>query len=241
MSMRMRLILLLLILFALPLRGAGDGSYRLNERITVLGNGAGEVTCTITPDSSLRLPMDIPFDRGIPRTAIGASDSSVSAQFLFRDGIPMLHLTGSRSSEEPLVVTVQVDSLPVWRGLKTGEFGNRTVVLRFRNTTPRMISQYTGALILPRGLTVTSVVSSEPAQTEKEPAAPYTIFDTDEGSGISIHKAGMGLSDAARVTFRCKPAQRSPVLLICCSLVGVLYLIFFRNVLKDNGNGSSVA
>jgi hypothetical protein len=239
--MRMRLIILLLVLFALPLRGAGNGSYRLDERITVLGNGAGEVTCTITADSSLLLPMDVPFDRGTPGTGIGTSDSGVAANFVIRDGIPMLHLTGNHTSGTPLVLTVRVDTLPAWRGLKAGEFGNRTVVLSFRNTTTRKITRYTGALVLPQGFTVTSVVSSEPAQTEKEPAAPFTIFATDDRSGISIHKAGLGLSDAAQVTFRCKPAQRSPVLLICCCLVGVLYLIFFRNVLKENGNGSPAA
>ena len=239
--MRMRSIILLLVLFALPLRGAGRGSYRLDERITVLGNGGGVVACTITPDPSLLLPMDVPFDRGIPGAVIGSSDSGVAATFVMRDGIPLIHLTGSHSSDGPLVLTMTVDTLPAWRGLKAGEFGNRTVVLSFRNTTTRQISQYTGALVLPPGFAVTSVVSSEPAQTEKEPAAPFTIFETDDRSGISIHKAGLGLSDVARVTFRCKPAERSPLLLICCSLVGVLYLIFFRNVLKDNGNGSSAA
>ncbi len=237
--MRMRCIILLLVLFALPLRGAGKGSYRLDERITVLGNGAGEVVCIITPDSSLLLPMDVPFDRGIPGAVIGTSDSSISAAFVIRDGIPMIHLMGSHASGGSLVLTMTVDTLPAWRGLKAGEFGNRTVVLSFRNTTTRQISQYTGALVLPPGFAVTSVVSSDPAQTEKEPAAPFTIFETDGRSGISIHKAGLGLSDAARVTFRCKPAERSPLLLICCGIVGVLYLIFFRNVLKDNGNGSS--
>jgi hypothetical protein len=239
--MRMHLLILLLVLFALPLRGAGKGSYRLDERISVSGRGPGEVTLTIMPDSSLLLPMDVPFDRGTPAAGIGTSDSSVSASFIIRDGIPLLQLTGSHASGVPLFISVNVDTLPAWRGLKSGEFGNRTVVLSFRNSTTRRITLYTGAIVLPAGLTVTSVVSSEPAQTEKEPAAPFTIFESGDRSGISIHKAGLGLSDGAQVTFRCKPAQRSPVLLICCSVVGVLYLIFFRNVLKDNGNGSSAA
>ncbi len=239
--MRMRIIIVLLLTPAPLLRGAEVGSFRLEERIAIAGTGGGEITCTITPDAApLLLPLDIPFDRGIPGGEICTSDSSVSAVYRVRDGIPMLHLTGSRSSAEPLMIGLRVDSLHGW-GSKAGAFGNRTVVLSFRSTTPRRISRYTGALILPEGFTVTSVVSSEPAQTEKEPAAPFTIFDAAGRTGISIHRADLGLSDVAQVTFRIKPAHHSPVLLICCSVIGVLYLIFFRNVLKDNGNGSSAA
>jgi hypothetical protein len=240
--MRMRFTILLLIIAAPALRGSGNGSYRLDERIAVIGSGAGTVTCTITPDSSaLMLPMELPFDRGTPAPGIVSSDSTVSVVYFIRDGIPMLRLAGSSSSGRFLVLTARVDTLSLWRGLKAGEFGNRTVTLSFRNTTPRRISQYTGALILPEGFTVTSVVSSDPAQTEKEPAAPFSIFGADGCAGISIHKADLGLSDVAQVTFRSKPAQHSPVLLICSCIIGVLYLIFFRNVLKDNGNGSSAA
>lgn len=240
--MRIRFIILLLLITTPSLRGAGTGAYRLGERIAIANDGGGEITCTITPDPApLELPLDVPFDRGIPNGRICSSDSSVSVEYRVQNGIPVLHVTGERSSADPLVITVRVDTLPAWQGLKAGEFGNRTVTLSFRTTTPRRISGYTGALIVPAGFTVSSVVSSEPAQTDKEPAAPFTIFEEDGRAGISIHRADLRLSDVAQVTVRIKPAHHSPVLLICCSIVGVLYLIFFRNVLKDNGNGSPAA
>lgn len=231
---------LVLLLIAAPLI-AGQGPYRFDERITIDPSGAATVELTITPGTGCELPAFVPFDHGTPSQAIRSSDSSITATFTVQEGIPLLRLAGAATAETPLVLTTRIDTLPIWRGLKTGAFGNRTVALAFRNTTSATISAYTGTVVLPQGWAVTSIVSSEPAQTEKEPAAPFTLFKDSGCTGISIRAKYLGLSDGAQITFRCKPEAHSLALLVACSVTGILYLIFFRNVLKDNGNGSSAA
>jgi hypothetical protein len=231
---------LVLLLIAAPLF-AGQGSYRFDERITIDPSGAATIVFTITPGTGSGLPATLPFDHGTPSQPVTSSDSSITATFVVQEGIPLLRLTGGTSSPAPLVLTTRIDTLPIWRGLKAGEFGNRTVAFGFRNTTTSTVSGYTGTVVLPPGWAVSSVVSSDPAQTEKEPAAPFTLFKDNGCTGISIRAKNLGLSDGAQVTFRCKPESHSLVLLAACSLTGILYLIFFRNVLKDNGNGSPAA
>jgi hypothetical protein len=231
---------LILLLIAAPLF-ASQVQYRFDERITIDPSGAAAVVCTITPGAGSGLPAYIPFDHGTPSTPVTSSDSSITATFVVVEGIPQLRLTGTTVSNAPLILTTRIDTLPLWRGLKAGEFGNRTVAFSFRNTTTATVSGYTGTVVLPPGCVITSIVSSDPAQTEKEPAAPFSLFKDNGCTGISIRAKNLALSDGAEVTFRCKPGSHSLVLLAACSLTGILYLIFFRNVLKDNGNGSSAA
>ncbi len=239
-SQHIRALVGLLVLFAVPHMAAG-GTCRLDERVVVHPPTAAEIVLTITTDHPDDLPPRIPFDRGTPRGAMICSDGGVVVAFTVQEGIPFLTLAGTPTGPGPYTVTVVVDTFPGWATLKAGEFGNRTFSFVFRNSTTTRIAEYTGTVLLPEGLTVTSVVSSEPAQTEKEPAAPFAVFSRGSRTGISIHAADLELADGARVTFRCKPTSKSPVLFAVCSLVGILYLIFFRNVLKDNGNGSPAA
>lgn len=238
--MRARMIILLLLVLALRTIGAERGSIRLHERIDVAENGSADVAITVTPDSTVRIPFALPFAYGTPES-IRILDSALAADFLVRDGVPLLTVAGTTLRQGSFQVMVHVQALTGWSGMKVGEFGNRTVRHEFRNTTPLLIAEYEGALLLPEGLTVSSVVSSEPAQTEKEPAAPFEVFVEGRRTGIIIRDKGLSLGDVSQVTFRCKPAEKSPVLLICFSLAGLLYLIFFRDVLKDNGNGSPAA
>jgi hypothetical protein len=238
--MRTRTIILLLFVLALRTTGAGRGSIRLYEHIDVQNDGSADVAITVTPDSTVRLPFALPFAYGTPES-MQIPDSALTAVFIVRDGVPVLMIAGTTLRPGPLQVMVHIKALTGWSGLKVGEFGNRTVRHEFRNTTPLLISTYEGALLLPEGLTVSSVVSSDPAQTEKEPAAPFEVFVEGRRTGITIRSSTLSLGDVAQVTFRCKPAGKSPVLLICFSLAGILYLIFFRDVLKDNGNGSPAA
>lgn len=51
----------------------------------------------------------------------------------------------------------------------------------------------------------------------------------------------MIFSAGAYISFRCKPANKSPVLLIALALTSVLYIVFSRDVLKENGNGPTPA
>jgi hypothetical protein len=239
-SMRIRTIILLLVVLTLRTAAAERSAIRLQERVVVQQDGSADVAVTVTPDASVGLPFALPFGYGTP-SSVQVSDSTLTGLFMLRDGVPVLLIDGRRISPVPLQIMVHVNALTGWSGLKAGEFGNRTVRHEFRNTTPLLISKYEGALLLPEGLTVSSIVSSDPPQTEKDPAAPFEVFVEGRRTGIIIRDSALSLGDVAQVTFRCKPAGKSPVLLICCSLAGILYLIFFRDVLKDNGNGSPAA
>lgn len=239
-ALQRHFILIGLVLGAAGVACAGPAQFGLTERITIGRDGSAEVRLTVVPSAAGTGPLVIPFIHGTP-SQVMAGDSTVAASPGTVHGRPAVVLAGELIPGRSYTIDVRCDTLAGWSGLKSGEYGNRTVRHVFTNTVPVHIAPYLGIVLLPEDMVVTSVVSSLPAQTEKDPVAPFAILAADGRSGVSIRHPGLAIGDAAQITFRCKPADKSPVLLILFGAAGILYLIFFRDVLKDNGNGSPAA
>jgi hypothetical protein len=210
-----------------------------HEHVGVHSDGSADIVVTILSQDTvcgvLRLPWGFP---GVNH--VSAADSTAGAEIREENGLRFLLLTGLHPGR-PMQVMLHVPRLMAWETAKRADFGNMTLTHQFRNTTTTRITQYRGEFLLPEGLTVTSVVSSIPEQTDKDPAAPFEIIQEGTQTGIVLTSANLQMGDLTSITFRCKPAEKSLVLFGVLAVAAGLYLIFFRDVLKENNNGPAAA
>jgi hypothetical protein len=213
-------------------------SLGIHERITVRDDGSAEITFVIMPEGMPPGAILIPCAYvGVEHLA--SPDSNIIVRLQEDQDTRFFVLEAGDQEGRPVTICMEVPRYVDWQGKKRTDFGNMTLNHTFRNTTSRTVTTYRGDILLPEWLTVTSVVSSIPAQTEKDPVSPYDILRDGERDGVSIRSRDILPGDAAAITFRCKPAEKSPVLFGLFALAGVAYLILFRNVLKEKTNGSA--
>jgi hypothetical protein len=118
------------------------------------------------------------------------------------------------------------------------EFGNYTLKKRFVNTTPTKLKNFSSEIIVPAGFVITSVEETIPKQASDDPVSPFALNRTKNQNSVIIKSPGLKLGDNVFIKFRFKEDAKSPVLLIFLSIVAVLYLVYFRDVLKP-ANGKS--
>jgi hypothetical protein len=213
-------------------------SLTLYERITVHIDGSADIALLITRQDMPAGPMVIPCAyAGIEELV--SPDSGVVVRLQEEQDIRFFRVEAGEQEGRPVTIRMVVRRYVDWGGRKRADFGNMTLTHTFRNTTSRTVTTYRGDVLLPEWLTVTSVVSSIPAQTEKDPVSPFDILRDGGRTGVSIRTRDLRPGEAAAITFRCKPVEKSPVLFGLFALAGLAYLIFFRDVLKENTNGPS--
>jgi len=213
-------------------------SLALHERITVHIDGSADIALVITRQGMPAGPILIPCAyAGIHD--LTSPDSGVVVRLQEDQDIRFFRVEAGEQEGRPVTIRMVVPRYVDWEGMKRADFGNMTLTHTFRNTTPRTVTTYRGDVLLPEWLTVTSVVSSIPAQTEKDPVSPYDILRDGGRTGVSIRTRDLRPGDATAITFRCKPVEKSPVLFGLFALAGLAYLIFFRDVLKEKTNGSA--
>ena len=120
-----------------------------------------------------------------------------------------------------------------WDRAKKGAFGNYTVTSKFTQTVPEEIEEFSSEIVLPAGFIVNSIVESIPDYSENDAECPYQLRLVSERHAITIHSTKMKTGDVALLTIRMKSDQKSVIVLGGIVLLGVLYLIFFRDVLKE--------
>lgn len=238
--MRTPLLLCSVLLLLAPLSRAATEIRDLTERILLNNDGSAELSIAVLADLAPGEVLLLPFAHALP-DSIRAEGDGFRAE-LRKDGdLQFLMIAGPWTPGRGERVQMHIPAFLPWHSLKRAAYGNATMQLAFTNTTPRRIQRYRGDMFLPAGYAVTSVVSSRPEQTEKDPVAPFEILEEDGRAGVSIRSTALGLGDGAFIEFRSKPADKSPILLIALALAGILYLVFYRDVLKENGNGPPAA
>ncbi len=217
---------------------AAGPSLALHERITLRDDGSADITIVITsqgmPPGAILIPCAY---AGVE--SLASPDSSATVRLQEDQDVRFFRLEAAERGDRPVTIHMEVPRYVDWQGKKRADFGNMTLTHAFRNTTSRTVTTYRCDVLLPEWLTVTSVVSSIPAQTEKDPVSPYDILRDGGRTGVSIRTRDLRPGDAAAITFRCKPVEKSPVLFGLFALAGLAYLIFFRDVLKEKTNGSA--
>jgi len=119
-----------------------------------------------------------------------------------------------------------------------GDYGNYSLKFTYANSSIPVIKDFTSSVILPEGYIVGSVVESIPKQKSEESIPPYKLFRERGLNGITLSTEKLIIGENVYLNFKFKSAEKPYYFLIVLIAIAVLYLIFFRDVLKNGNNGN---
>lgn len=112
-------------------------------------------------------------------------------------------------------------------------FGEYGLGRRFTNTSSYVMREVRLSLRLPEGLLVHAVDRIEPAWNPKgSPEPPFQITRLGDHGEAVLHLAEVPPMARGGLDLRARPARRGPIPLAIGLVLGGLYLVFFRSVLK---------
>ncbi|MHC1739173.1 MAG: hypothetical protein AB9882_14295 [Ignavibacteriaceae bacterium] len=120
-----------------------------------------------------------------------------------------------------------------------GDYGNYSLKFTFANSSIPLIKDFTSSVILPEGYIIGSVVESIPKQKSEESIPPFKLFREKERNGISLSAEKLRIGENAFLNFKFKSGEKPYYFLFALIAIVVLYLVFFRDVLKNGNNGKS--
>lgn len=204
------------------------------------GNATVEVTAVPAKGGLGDLLLPFAFEGGTdfrilsgPYRFAAAPDSAGSRtrRVLGRRMLP-LEPDGPVQSGDTLVVSALV---PGWfdRAQARRPYGEFALARGFVNGSDYVLRDFELQTILPPGMLVHSVTKVQPAyDPKKNPEPPFTIgLDGDRG-WARLHRSDLAPTDAARLDVNFRPARRGPIPLIVGAALAILYLVFFRDVLR---------
>ena len=213
----------------------------LQETIRMDQNGGAAVTwkfsCTHDSIREVNLPWNFSKKSGIsPAFAVhhaGEGTKHGTAELLSNESVFFVHVTfdGMVSGKE-WELSFSIPDFQKFEEQKPLEFGNRLLKYRFINTQLSEIANFSTEIILPDGYVITSVDETIPKLTEENPEPPTQLSTEGKNVSIILKASKLALGEQALVKLQCKPAAKSPILGIGLLCIGVLYLIFFRDLIQ---------
>ena len=212
------------------------------EQITVGpdGNASVEVLAVLVKGGSGDLLLPFAFEDGydfaiLSGPAIFAGDNLGKRQPI-RDvlGYKMLNLLLSpdAGAGDTLVVSAQV---PGWFDRKKSrqEYGEFSMGRQYINTSQLVFRNFELGLNLPASMLVHSVTKVIPAyDPKKSPEPPYSIGKTQDRGWATLRLDNLPPAGTCRLDLHIRPAKRGPIPLVAGLIAAILYLVFFRDVLK---------
>ena len=232
-------IVLLQAVFLRPV--AGQSLAKFSEQIFMEKDGNAVVVWNIVPACDtlhmLLLPWNFPQSDGatIHLLAQNADTSRhlVEARLIAKEGIRFVRVeSADHSALRSMHVTFPIQQFFDLRKEKIIDFGNYIIKKRYINTSIALIDSFSSELVLPAGFVVTSVDETIPKQTEESSISPFVVQKNDGRNSVVVRVAKMKLGEHAFVKMQAKSDAKSSVLFIGLSLIGILYLIFFRDLIN---------
>ncbi len=221
----------------------------LHERITVGpdGDAVVEVTAVLGRGvaGDLLLPFDFEDGRDLavlsgparfPRDDGGAA--SPLREVLGRTYLN-LETSPSASAGDSVVVRAAVGG---WfdRGGARRDYGEYSLAIGYVNTSRFVFRDFSLELVLPEGLLVHSVTDvAPPHDPKKNPEPPYAIGREADHGWAGLRLADFSPAETCRLALRVRPTRRGPIPLVVGLAAALLYLVFFRDVLKPEPRESA--
>ncbi len=162
---------------------------------------------------------------------------AVAAVEVAGSGALELRTAASRGSLRSLTVRFTLPRLYDWSAPPEA-FGNRRVAHQLVHTQPLEIDRYRLRMILPAGFRVNEVLrTTPPFNPKKASELPFELGEEHGRATVALVVDGLVLGDRVGLELEVKSARRSATLWIAGLLVSVLYLLFFRDVLRPSGEG----
>ncbi len=148
-----------------------------------------------------------------------------------------LDFSGSGAPPTELEISFQVKNYFADNG-QPGPFGNRDLGYKFVNVTFARIGKFTAELVLPGGYVFNAIGSFSPKAKKSGTAFPYAFSRKDGQDVVRIAADDVKLGDEIALTCTFKSTKKSKLLLLALIVLALAYLVFFRDMLKNGGNGA---
>ncbi len=221
-----------------PPAATPDTLWSLQEKITIGpdGDASVEVSAVLGKGGSGDLLLPFAFEDGSDFTILsGPVRFSAAAE-------PVRRVLGNNTwNLQTLPEAAAGDTVVVaavargWfdRDKARRDFGEYALSRGYVNTSRFFARDFTMTLVLPEGILVHAVTNVVPAHDpKKSPEPPYAVGRTGDRGWVSLHRKDLAPAGACRLEMRVRPARRGPVLLVVGLAAGLLYLVFFRDVLR---------
>ncbi len=205
-----------------------DGDARV-EIFAVVGRGGVH---------DLLLPFE--FDRGtdfsIPSgpAEFRRDENGLSAPTIMVLGHRMLNLQCTATAMPGDTVRVAA-SVPEWFTPDEAKrpYGEMYVERRFVNFSSFVLRDPRVSVVLPEGMLVHSIEKVVPAyDPKKNPQPPFTVSRLGNRGAASLAVEQLAPAETVELGVNVRPARRGLIPLIGGLVLAILYLIFFRDVLK---------
>ncbi len=103
---------------------------------------------------------------------------------------------------------------------------------RFMNGTNLPVERYRLEVMFPQGYVVHNVPEALPKAKGRETVSRVRLIEKDGLQGAALEIAGLKLGDVTSMRIEYEPAQKSLAVFWFGLLLSVLYLVFFRDVLR---------
>jgi hypothetical protein len=224
------------------LGAAPDTLALLSERITIGsdGNAGVKVLAVLGKGGSGDLLLPFAFEEGLDFAILSGpvvfSRNAAGAPEPLREvlGHRMLNLITTPMAAAGDTVLVAA-SVPGWFDQKEAreEYGEFSLGRTYLNTTRFLVKKFTLGLELPPGMLVHTVTKVVPGYDPKiSPEPPYQIGRSADRGWAILKQDNLAPAAGCGLDLHIRPARRGPVPLIAGVVLALLYLVFFRDVLK---------
>lgn len=134
----------------------------------------------------------------------------------------------------PVVMKIQFE-IPEFYNFqkeKKSDFGNYSFKKRYSNTSISEIKSFSSEIVFPAGFDITTINETIPQQSEDDPVTPYQISRREGKNCVILKSDGLKLGEDVFIKLQIKSSQKSPYLWIGIVLIGMMYLIYFRDLVK---------
>lgn len=232
-------IAIVLTLLAVPLPASeAQKIATVHQKLVMAESGPMLVSLRIEgiepPAARLRLTLNTADIVGTVET----DAPGVTAEVVTADGSTYCELSSVDGGTLPdLTITWRTNQYDDWRVKGAGQFGAISLGYRYLNTAGVIISSFTGEVILPAGYIVQAIKKTVPAEREDSSRPPYRVAKNDGHHSLFIERPEMKIGDEASLAFTARREEQPILLFLIFAIIAILYLVFFKDVLRPGGVG----
>lgn len=215
---------------------AGDLD-RVSYQLMLAADGNVKMAFTVETTET-KLPLFLPCnpDMQVDHLVPVALPPEIGAQWLTmddNDGISGILINGIPELLSGTVVVVLEGRNPIlWDPQKAGPYGTVLCTFDAVNRTPHTIHEFSGEVVLPEGFIVQRILDSTPGVKSRDPEPPYRVHKMENRHAIRISKEEADMGDRLMMKLQLKRSDKSWILIGFLLGLAILYLAFFRDVLK---------
>jgi len=155
-----------------------------------------------------------------------------SMSLIERDGIWYLRTWLPDTLPTSLTIQFEIPDFYDFQGIKKSDFGNYSFKKRFINTSVAEIRCFSSEIVFPGGFDITMINETIPKQGADDPVSPYRISRRNDRNSVIMKTEGLKLGEDVFISLQIKSSHKSPYLLIGMILAGMLYLVYFRDLVQ---------